>query len=201
MRYDQRKMTGWRPLAALLAGFALLMAGPVRAGQDVSVAASPMRTLQQARWVAKGSAHPRHAIYTFVDANCPYCHTLWRAPQPCEREGLQVRNVLVGAISATSPGKAAAVFSARDPAAAWRENEERWGSHSDDGGGIAPLAQISAKDRAALINNETLMQKFGIPGTPGLVYVDAYGTVHVIAGAPAKAELDRIVRDAAVPRS
>lgn len=198
---DTSKNAGWRPFVLLVICLALLMAGPARAGQDTNATFTPMRAFQQARWVAEGSTHPRHVIYTFVDANCPYCHKLWVALQAYRRDGLQVRNLLVGVIAPSSLGKAAAVFEARDPAAAWRENEERWGSRSDGGGGIAPLAQISAEDKDALMSNETLMQNFGIPGTPGLVYVDAHDMVHVTPGLPGKAELDRIVRAAAVPHS
>lgn len=201
MTIDTSKNAGWRPFVLLAIYLALLMAGSARAGQGINATFSPTRALQQARWLAEGSTHPRHVIYTFVDANCPYCHKLWVALQAYHRDGLQVRNILVGVIAPSSMGKAAAVFEARDSAAAWRGNEERWGSRSDGGGGIAPLAQISAQDKDALMNNETLMQKFGIPGTPGLVYVDAHGTVHVISGVPGKTELDRIMRAAAVPPS
>ncbi|TAM94190.1 MAG: hypothetical protein EPN40_12010, partial [Rhodanobacteraceae bacterium] len=146
-----------RFFALLAVCLVLLVAAPVQAGPTASTGISPMQALQQAHWVAEGSTHPTHVLYTFVDANCPYCHTLWLALQTYQHDGLQVRNILVGVISASSPGKAAAIFSARDPAAAWRENEERWGSRSDGGGGIAPLAVISARDRAAIQNNEILM--------------------------------------------
>ncbi|MGH8129082.1 MAG: thiol:disulfide interchange protein DsbG [Gammaproteobacteria bacterium] len=198
MRLNKTTVVGWQWLALLMMCLGLLMAGPASADQGPGLRLSPMRALQQAHWVAEGSTHPRHVIYTFVDANCPYCHKLWLALQSYQREGLQVRNVLVGVISASSPGKAAAIFSARSPAAAWRENEKRWGSRSDGGGGTAPLTRISSQDRTAIMDNETLMREFGITGTPGLVYADVYGKVHVIVGVPGKAKLRRIVRTAAV---
>lgn len=189
-----------RLFALLAICLALLMAAPVQAGQGADTDVSPVRALQQAHWVAEGTAHPTHVIYVFVDPNCPYCHTLWLALQPYRHDGLQVRNILVGVISVSSPGKAAAIFSARDPAAAWRTNEVRWGSRSDGGGGIAPLAVIGAANREAILDNETLMRRFGILGTPGLVYVTADGKVHVIAGVPDKTTLTRIVHTATVPR-
>lgn len=189
-----------RALSVLLAvGMALLLPVLALAGQKPESSLTPMRALQQSHWVAEGSANPRHVVYVFVDANCPYCHTLWLALQAFRHDGLQVRNILVGVISASSPGKAAAVFDASDPAAAWRENEERWGSRSDGGGGVAPMAHLGAKDRAVLMSNELLMQKFGIPGTPGVAYADPRGTVHVVAGVPGAAELARIVQDATAP--
>lgn len=106
------------------------------------------------------------SIYVFVDADCPYCHTLWRTPQPYQRTGLQVRNILVGVISASSPGKAAAVINARDPAAAWRRIEDRGGGRSDGVGDIAPVTHIDAADKALLANNLALMHGFGIVGAP-----------------------------------
>lgn len=194
-----RTAVGWRSLALLMVCLTLLMSGPVSAGQDTASGLLPMRTLQQAYWVAEGSTHPRHVIYAFVDANCPYCHKLWIALQPYQRKGLQVRNILVGLISASSPGKAAAILSARDPAAAWRENEKRWGSRSDGGGGIAPVAHLDAADKSVISNNESLMREFGIDGTPGVVYANANNEIHVIIGVPGKVELDKIVRAATIP--
>jgi thiol:disulfide interchange protein DsbG len=44
-----------------------------------------------------------------------------------------VRDILVGVISASSPGKAAAIFDAADPSAALRLNERRWGRAADAG--------------------------------------------------------------------
>lgn len=194
------KLAGGRLLALLLVCFALFVGPPAASHQTANSGLSPMRALQQSRWVAEGSAHPRHVLYAFVDANCPYCHELWRALTPYYREGLQVRDVLVGVIAPSSPGKAAAIFGARDPAAAWNQNEERWGSRSDGGGGIAPLAHISAADKAAILDNELLMQKFGISGTPGMVYVGARGAVHVVVGAPGPSMLKKIIYSAAVPK-
>jgi thiol:disulfide interchange protein DsbG len=196
---SSRVLSFWKPRAALLAVIALWTAVPNVGRAQAGATSSPMRALQQARWIAEGSAHPKHVLYVFMDANCPYCHRLWLALQPHYHDGLQVRNVLVGIIAPSSSGKAASALEARDPAAQLRVNEQRWGSRSDGGGGIAPLADPSTKVLDALTHNETLMQAFGISGTPGLVYIDVAGKVHVLAGLPATAELTAIVRSAVVP--
>ncbi|MGH8327957.1 MAG: thiol:disulfide interchange protein DsbG [Steroidobacteraceae bacterium] len=160
---------------------------------------SPLHALQQSKWVAEGSAHPRHILYVFMDANCPYCHMLWLALKPYYRSGLQVRDILVGVISPSSPGKAAAIFEARDPSAELRTNESRWGHGPGYGGGIAPLSAPSARDLNEIERNDELMQAFGIRGTPGIVFADATGRLHVISGVPRNGKLGRIVQAAAGP--
>lgn len=190
----------YRKVWALLAGVSGLCASVVSATPTRDrPALAPMVALQKAKWIAEGSVHPRHIIYVFVDANCPYCHELWHALRSYYQQGLQVRALLVGVISASSPGKAAAIFDARNPSAALRLNEVRWGDGPDHGGGIAPTAHPSARDLRDLAHNEALMEAFQLNGTPGLVFADAEGRIYVLSGLPAKKELPRIVQAAARP--
>ncbi|MDE2462384.1 MAG: thiol:disulfide interchange protein DsbG [Alphaproteobacteria bacterium] len=178
----------------------LWAAVPETARSQAGEVISPLRALRQAKWVPEGSTHPHQIIYVFMDANCPYCHALWLALKPYYRTGLQVRDILVGVISASSPGKAAAIFDAPDPSAELRRNENRWGHGPDYGGGIAPVSHPSTGDLSEIESNEALMQAFGIEGTPGLVFADARGRVYVVPGVPGKAELGHIVQAAAVSR-
>lgn len=173
---------------------------PLAASARDATARAQMRALQQTDWIPEGSAHPRHVIYVFMDANCPYCHVLWMALKPYYRSGLQVRDILVGVISASSPGKAAAIFNAADPSAALRMNEARWGRGVDAGGGITPVAHPSVQDLRELAHNEALMQAFGFDGTPGLVLIDARGKVYTIGGLPPKSDLGQVVATASVPQ-
>ncbi len=193
MRNQFKPIVAW---AAVLLSLAL----PLAARGQTATARAQMRALRQSHWIAEGSAHPRHVIYVFMDANCPYCHALWLALKPYYRSGLQVREVLVGVISASSPGKAAAIFDAADPAAALRMNEARWGHGVNPGGGIAPISHPSAKDMRELAHNEALMQAFGFEGTPGLVLANARGKVYTIGGLPPKGDLGVIVGTASAPR-
>ena len=190
MRNDLRSSFAW--VAAAL----LLVALPLSASAQSATGRAQIRALEQTNWIPEGSTHPRHVIYVFMDANCPYCHALWLALKPYYRSGLQVRDILVGVISASSPGKAAAIFDATDPSAALRMNEARWGRGIDAGGGIAPVAHPSAKELRVLARNEALMQAFGFDGTPGMVLADAQGKVYTIGGLPPKSDLGQIVATA-----
>lgn len=192
---------GQRIFALILSAAAGLpaMAGAGAAPPHGEHVRSPMSALRQAKWVAEGSSHPRHVVYVFMDANCPYCRTLWHNLQPYARQGLQVRYVLVGVISASSPGKAAAIFDAAAPAAALRMNETRWNQGPVRGGGIAPRKRLSARDLSAIGRNEALMQSLDFDGTPDLVFADTDGKVYVIQGLPEKNELQLIVRTADKP--
>ncbi|MDE2091862.1 MAG: thiol:disulfide interchange protein DsbG [Gammaproteobacteria bacterium] len=179
--------------------FLVILPATVLADPGSQVVQPPMLALQRTRWIPIGSRHPVHVLYAFTDPNCPYCHKLWVAMQPYYHRDVQVRHILVGIISASSPGKAAAILDARDPSAALRKNEARWGMRADGGGGIAPLAQPSSTDLKILALDQALMQDFGIPGTPALMYQDKQGKIHVMAGLPDKTELAGIINAARVP--
>ncbi|MHB1871352.1 MAG: thiol:disulfide interchange protein DsbG [Steroidobacteraceae bacterium] len=180
---------------------AVLCASVPRAAATQSAADGALLALQQARWVREGSTHPRQVLYVFMDANCPYCHTLWQALQPYYAAGLQVRAILVGVIAASSPGKAAAILDAANPSAALRLNEQRWGQGPDPRGGIAPVAHPSVRDLRTLTRNAELMQAFGIQGTPGIVFTATTGKIYVVPGMPAAADLPRLIAAASVPRT
>lgn len=154
--------------------------------------------LGQATWVADGASHPRHLFYVIADANCPYCNELWQKLRSLYGQGLQVRFVMVGILADSSPGKAAAILEARDPAAALDRDEAGYGKLPDDlGGGIPPLAKPKASTLAALKRNERLMYDLGAQGTPVLVYRDQKGDMQVIQSVPSQAALPWLVQDAA----
>jgi thiol:disulfide interchange protein DsbG len=129
-------------------------------------------------------------LYVFFDANCWYCHLTWKALQHYERAGLQVRWVPVAYQKDSSFGRAAAIMGAQDRAAALRENETGYRAESYDGA-IAPAAV--PKDLAARLDaNTKLMQRFGAPGTPLLVWKDAKGAVRTRVGMPRLSQLPAI---------
>src|SRR5690606_30941083 len=95
--------------------------------------------LEAATWVADGQADAPRIVYTFTDANCPYCHMFWEAARPWVDAGqVQLRHLLVGVISQDSPHKAAAILEAPDSSAALLENETKF-----DAGGITPAPTLS----------------------------------------------------------
>src|SRR3546814_10919624 len=55
--------------------------------------------LESATWVLDGKADAPRVIYTFNDANCPYCHLFWEAARPWVDAGkVQLRHLFVGII-------------------------------------------------------------------------------------------------------
>ncbi len=146
--------------------------------------AGPMSTqiwskLESSAWVADGKADAPRVVYTFSDANCPYCHRFWEAARPWVQAGkVQLRHIMVGVIRDDSPGKAAAILSASDPAAALLQNENAFGT-----GGIKPVA-VSADVSGKLEANQMLMVEMGFQGTPGILFKDADGHVQRRAGMP-----------------
>ena len=66
--------------------------------------------LEASAWVRDGKADAPRVVYTFSDANCPYCHKFWEAARPWVDAGkVQLRHIMVGVIREDSPAKAAAI--------------------------------------------------------------------------------------------
>lgn len=160
-------------------------------GQDVGAApldklvAKPMsdkiwKQLEATTWVRDGRADAPRVVYTFSDANCPYCHRFWEAARPWVDSGkVQLRHVMVGVIREDSPAKAAAILGAPNPSAALLDNEHRF-----DKGGIAPAATLSPAIANQLNAHQELMIALGFQGTPGILFKDAQGLVQRRSGMP-----------------
>ncbi|SFC92857.1 Thioredoxin-like domain-containing protein [Thiohalospira halophila DSM 15071] len=144
---------------------------------------------EKAHWVATGAEDPERIIYVFSDPNCPYCHDLWKATRPYYQEGLQVRHILVGILRPSSPGKAAAILGADDPARTLNEHERNY-----EDGGIEPADNPDPEARSQLETNRQLMQELGARATPTLFYRDGDGSVQRIAGMPPLEALPDILR-------
>lgn len=145
--------------------------------------------LEASAWVRDGKADAPRVVYTFSDANCPYCHKFWEAARPWVDAGkVQLRHIMVGVIREDSPAKAAAIMAARDPSAALLENE-----HQFDRGGIKPLPGISREIAAKLDANQVLMVEMGFQGTPGILFRDAQGQVQRRAGLPQGNDLQAVL--------
>lgn len=147
--------------------------------------------LEKSAFVTEGRTKaPVSVVYAFVDANCPFCHHLWRAVQPYQAAGLQVRWIPVATLGPTSMPKAIAVLSAKDRTAAFRQMEA---AHGKPWNGAAQFSERAHPAVAASIrSNGELMEQFGIAGTPGVVWRDKQGKVHVKAGMPRLSELPAI---------
>ena len=149
------------------------------------------QALEKSSYVIEGTTkNPKSVIYVFVDANCPYCHYTWKALQPYEKVGLQVRWILVATLGPTSMPKAIEVMAATDKTAAFRKMEENQGKS------WAPSEQWSESAKPVIAKNirrnGELMMKFGIAGTPGVVWKDRQGQVNVKGGMPRLSEIPGI---------
>jgi thiol:disulfide interchange protein DsbG len=191
MSTDQ-PLSGARRIFLLAIAGAMFAASPALAKQPAARDLPALfAALERADAVVEGPASPRRILYVFFDANCWYCHLTWKALQPYEAAGLQVRWVPVAYQKDSSSAKAAAIMLAKDRAAALRENETRYRAQSYDGG-IAPAAGIPAALAAQLDANFGLMDRFGVPGTPGLAWKDGKGRVRVRTGMPRLSQLPNI---------
>lgn len=147
--------------------------------------------LEKSSYVVEGTTkNPKSVIYVFVDANCPFCHFAWKALQPYEKAGLQVRWILVDTLGPTSMPKGIEVLAATDKTAAFRKMEE---NHGKPWTASPQLSATSKPEIAAKIRkNGELMGTFGINGTPGIVWKDKQGQVNIKAGMPRLSEIPRI---------
>jgi thiol:disulfide interchange protein DsbG len=170
-------------LSAVVA--AVVLVSPALALAEVSSAegAGLMERLSQSAYVQEGAAHAKQVVYAFSDPNCPYCSLMWRALQPYERVGLQVRWVQVAVLAPDSAGKAATLLKSPDGGLAMAANEEHF-DYSSSSGGILPVP-VTPAIHAALKNNLTLMKDLGLVGTPAMVFQDSQsGKVEIKAGMP-----------------
>ena len=105
---------------------------------------------------------------------------------------------MVGVLTPTSAGKAAALLADKDPSAAltaYERGHMQQNAKSIASGrarplgdaGLRPLTDIPANIQAKLAANEQLMASLGLRATPAMVWRDANGTVKMRTGAPSSA--------------
>lgn len=136
--------------------------------------------LENSAWVPDGAVDAPRTVYVFSDPNCPYCYKFWQQSQPWIQAGkVQVRHVVVGIISDSSPNKAAAILTADNPEQMLVKNKKQFAE-----GGITPMEDIPAQVQSKLIANLQLMRQFNLRGTPGIVYRDDQGHVQFWRGVP-----------------
>lgn len=149
------------------------------------------RELERSSYVVEGTdKNPKSMLYIFVDANCPFCHLTWKALQPYQKAGLQVRWILVDTLGPTSMPKAIEVLAAANQTAAFRKMEE------NSGKSWTPAPQLNEAARPEIAqkirDNGELMGAFGIGGTPGIVWKDKQGKINVKGGMPRLSEIPLI---------
>jgi thiol:disulfide interchange protein DsbG len=144
--------------------------------------------LEASSWVQDGDPSAERVIYTFTDANCPFCNELWQEARPWIEAGkVQLRHVMVGVIRADSAGKAATILEADDPEAAMTQNVM---NHAE--GGVEPASPISAETSERLSENVDLMRQLGFTGTPGMVARAEDGSLTLRPGVPRGPALEEL---------
>ncbi|SRR5450830_39785 len=161
------------------------------------MATSTLSQLERSHWVLDGSSKAPRIVYVFTDPDCPYCNKFWRDARPWIDSGkVQLRHILLGILSPTSAGKAAAILTDSHPARRLESHERsQMAAHAKTLGSgrssaqsdseLKPLASIPAAIEAQLASNAQMMQSFGLAGTPGLAWRDANGKIQMRTGAPA----------------
>ena len=159
----------------------LLPSGMARAAGPGSTHrhASLWKQLGQAHWIAQG--HGKKVIYDILDPNCPYCRLLYSELQlDIRRPGLQVRYIVVGFLSASSPDKAASILEAPRPLAALQKNEQGFSmSHYGAISGTHP----DSRSRMEMAQNLKLLRASGQKLVPTMVYRNRHGQIRIIHGA------------------
>lgn len=142
--------------------------------------------LQKVKTINTGK-QGKNPVFVYLDPNCIYCNFAYRALEPYIKAGADIRWVPVGFLRADSPNKAAAIMTAKNPAAALADHEARYKD-----GGIKPVESVSEDISKQLAANAALMQKAEISGTPAIFYKDKAGKVQFVGGMPKLSMLPEI---------
>lgn len=169
------------------------LTGPLLKGDAMERAAESMLVdIQQASWVQDGNS--KHVIYVYFDPNCPYCRRVYDGLRTQVEFGdVELRWIPVAILTTTSPGKAAAILEAKDPAAALRENEEHFSTETGTLGGIEEELMPRKDTVARLDRNLALLRRSGRDNVPALLFRDARHQARFIVGAPPQKNLLEIV--------
>jgi len=141
--------------------------------------------------ITEGAKNDTIMIYVFFDPNCVFCHMLWKAMQPYEQAGLQVRWIPVAFLKKDSADKAVALLTAKDPVAAVAANMSKFNKDIESGG-IEAEANSPQDMLDKVSTNTEIMNHFGSSGTPTIVWKDNAGKVHVTDGMPRLSQLPDI---------
>jgi len=161
--------------------------------------------LEHSHWIADGKSDAPRVVYVFTDPNCPYCNKFWSEARPWVHAGrVQLRHVIVGVLTATSPAKAAALLASKNPSWTFDAYERRNAAsvtqavaqghpHALDDPSLRALSPVPPELEAALAGNEQLMTSLGLRATPGFAWHDADGRLQILLGLPQGSELEKML--------
>ncbi|MGO1773468.1 MULTISPECIES: thiol:disulfide interchange protein DsbG [unclassified Halomonas] len=120
--------------------------------------AQTWQLLSESHWIQDGDVDAPRVIYTFTDANCPYCRQLWQDVRPWVEAGeVQLRHIMVGILAPDSPGKAATILGSADPTATLHGH--------NSGEEVEASAQPREIEEQVYANNQ-LFEELGLYATP-----------------------------------
>lgn len=135
---------------------------------------------EKTTWVAEGAKSPKSVVYVIADPFCPYCHALWKASQPYQAAGLQIRWILVGYLHPDSAAKAAAILGAEDPELAFKLHETAFAEGGIELPEEPPAQEVLERIRA----NTLLMDQLKVVGTPAILYRNEDDRAQLLQGMP-----------------
>ena len=159
--------TRYIAIAALAAGLALSACkeGPgASASKAAAVPVSTAAIQAEASGFTVGSPMSARTVYVFFDPQCPHCAALWKSAKPLKAQAKFVW-IPVALLNKTSEAQGAALLAAKDPVATMDEHEA---SISAKGGGISAMGELDTQ-RAAVVKNTALMNRFGFASVPSIV--------------------------------
>lgn len=156
-------------LAALVIGLGLVACkdapdAPGGGKPAVSAPVSIEAIEAEARGFTVGSPMSVRTVYVFFDPQCPHCAALWQAAKPLKPQAKFVW-IPVALLNKTSEGQGAAMLASKDPVATMDEHEASLTARK---GGISAIGDLDAQ-RALVVKNTALMNRFGIGSVPAVV--------------------------------
>jgi thiol:disulfide interchange protein DsbG len=160
------------------------------------LAADIWKELESSHWIADGRGDAPRIVYVFTDPNCPYCSRFWADARPWVDSGkVQLRHIIIGILAPSSPAKAVALLSSKNPSHLFSAYETgrsralgRTVANSGPDDGPVELTNAPATSAPSVESwvdaNDALMASLGLHGTPGIVWRDRHGALQRRAGVP-----------------
>ena len=144
-------------------------------------AAEKFAALNKAHSFVWGQASAKKELWIVFDPNCIFCHKTFEALKKYVNDGtLKVHVIQVGFLKPSSLGKAAAILSSKDPAAALTKDETKFNVATEEGGITPNMSDAQAVKQVR--ENNAWMDAQGIGGTPYLLYRNPQGKPEGVNG-------------------
>ncbi|MHB1566429.1 MAG: hypothetical protein ACYCXG_06895 [Acidiferrobacter sp.] len=144
-------------------------------------------------WIADG--HGPKILYDFVDPNSRYSHALFEELTPLlARDQITVRQLIVGYLTKSSAGKAAAILESASPLHTLQYGERHYTRAG--GSAITPVPVNAASQRILHQDFQVLAMVEGNPWmrlAPLLIYKGPRGRVHIFQSRLSATKLEEII--------